>query len=168
MAEGSSWRPPRPCEAYRAEWNLCRSARHFLHNYYVHGERPACEQWRRDLDSCREWEERRSAEAQVGLVHNPKDGDWSTHSSEYVGASAWLGTWSPTYPALLAHPSPVFRVPHCFYALEDNFAHCTASRKPDTIANCCEQPGWAGPCSTLAITAQEMAVLRILCVHMGQ
>lgn len=57
--------PPRPCEAYRAEWNLCRSARHFLHNYYVHGERPACEQWRRDLDSCREWEERRSAEAQV-------------------------------------------------------------------------------------------------------
>lgn len=57
--------PPRPCEAYRAEWKLCRSAGHFLHHYYVHGERPACEQWRRDLDSCREWEERRSAEAQV-------------------------------------------------------------------------------------------------------
>lgn len=57
--------PPRPCEAYRAEWKLCRSARHFLHHYYVHGERPACEQWRRDLASCRDWEERRSAEAQV-------------------------------------------------------------------------------------------------------
>lgn len=57
--------PPRPCEAYRAEWKLCRSAGHFLHHYYVHGERPACEQWRRDLDSCLEWEERRSAEAQV-------------------------------------------------------------------------------------------------------
>lgn len=57
--------PPRPCEAYRAEWKLCRSAGHFLRHYYVHGERPACEQWRRDLNSCLEWEERRSAEAQV-------------------------------------------------------------------------------------------------------
>ncbi|XP_010328804.1 synaptic plasticity regulator PANTS isoform X3 [Saimiri boliviensis] len=66
MAECSSWQPPRPCEAYRAEWKLCRSARHFLHHYYVHGERPACEQWRRDLASCRDWEERRSDEAQVG------------------------------------------------------------------------------------------------------
>ncbi|XP_074247305.1 synaptic plasticity regulator PANTS isoform X2 [Saimiri boliviensis] len=65
MAECSSWQPPRPCEAYRAEWKLCRSARHFLHHYYVHGERPACEQWRRDLASCRDWEERRSDEAQV-------------------------------------------------------------------------------------------------------
>ncbi|XP_062943054.1 synaptic plasticity regulator PANTS isoform X2 [Cynocephalus volans] len=65
MAEGSGWRPPRPCEAYRAEWKLCRSAGHFLHHYYVHGERPACEQWRRDLDSCRDWEERRSAKAQA-------------------------------------------------------------------------------------------------------
>ncbi|XP_019611457.2 synaptic plasticity regulator PANTS [Rhinolophus sinicus] len=72
MAEGSSWRPPRPCEAYRAEWNLCRSARHFLHNYYVHGERPACEQWRRDLDSCREWEQRRSAEAQRSLCESER------------------------------------------------------------------------------------------------
>ncbi|XP_054568601.1 UPF0545 protein C22orf39 homolog isoform X3 [Eptesicus fuscus] len=65
MADGGGWQPPRPCEAYRAEWKLCRSAGHFLHHYYVHGERPACEQWRRDLDSCREWEERRSAEARV-------------------------------------------------------------------------------------------------------
>ncbi|XP_065760682.1 synaptic plasticity regulator PANTS isoform X2 [Muntiacus reevesi] len=65
MAEGEGWRPPRPCEAYRAEWELCRSAGHFLRHYYVHGERPACGQWRRDLASCREWEERRSAEAQV-------------------------------------------------------------------------------------------------------
>ncbi|XP_007119134.1 synaptic plasticity regulator PANTS isoform X1 [Physeter macrocephalus] len=65
MAEGGGWQPPRPCEAYRAEWELCSSAGHFLRHYYVHGERPACGQWRRDLDSCREWEERRSAEAQV-------------------------------------------------------------------------------------------------------
>ncbi|XP_053443498.1 UPF0545 protein C22orf39 homolog isoform X3 [Nycticebus coucang] len=65
MADGRSWQPPRPCEAYHAEWKLCRSARHFLHHYYVHGERPRCEQWRRDLASCRDWEERRSAEAQV-------------------------------------------------------------------------------------------------------
>uniref|UniRef100_A0A8I5UDT3 Synaptic plasticity regulator PANTS n=2 Tax=Pongo abelii TaxID=9601 RepID=A0A8I5UDT3_PONAB len=65
MADGSGWQPPRPCESYRAEWKLCRSARHFLHHYYVHGERPACEQWQRDLASCRDWEERRSAEAQV-------------------------------------------------------------------------------------------------------
>ncbi|XP_043345520.1 UPF0545 protein C22orf39 homolog isoform X1 [Cervus elaphus] len=65
MTEGEGWRPPRPCEAYRAEWELCRSAGHFLRHYYVHGERPACGQWRRDLASCREWEERRSAEAQV-------------------------------------------------------------------------------------------------------
>ncbi|XP_025122943.1 UPF0545 protein C22orf39 homolog isoform X2 [Bubalus bubalis] len=65
MAEGEGWRPPRPCEAYRAEWELCRSAGHFLRHYYVHGERPACGQWRRDLVSCREWEERRSAEAQT-------------------------------------------------------------------------------------------------------
>uniref|UniRef100_A0A2R8MMA4 Synaptic plasticity regulator PANTS n=1 Tax=Callithrix jacchus TaxID=9483 RepID=A0A2R8MMA4_CALJA len=69
MADCSRWQPPRPCEAYRAEWKLCRSARHFLHHYYVHGERPACEQWRRDLASCRDWEERRSAEAQeLGVV----------------------------------------------------------------------------------------------------
>ncbi|XP_055405849.1 synaptic plasticity regulator PANTS isoform X3 [Bubalus kerabau] len=67
MAEGEGWRPPRPCEAYRAEWELCRSAGHFLRHYYVHGERPACGQWRRDLVSCREWEERRSAEAQQTL-----------------------------------------------------------------------------------------------------
>ncbi|XP_044099657.1 UPF0545 protein C22orf39 homolog isoform X2 [Neovison vison] len=69
MADGGGWRPPRPCEVYRAEWKLCRSARHFLHHYYVHGERPACEQWRRDLASCREWEERRSAEAQAAVFH---------------------------------------------------------------------------------------------------
>jgi len=67
-----SLQPPRPCEAYRAEWKLCRSARHFLHHYYVHGERPACEQWRRDLASCREWEERRSAEAQRSLCESER------------------------------------------------------------------------------------------------
>lgn len=72
MADGSGWRPPRPCEAYRAEWKLCRSAGHFLHHYYVHGERPACEQWRRDLDSCREWEEHRSAEAQRSLCESER------------------------------------------------------------------------------------------------
>lgn len=64
--------PPRPCEAYRAEWKLCRSARHFLHHYYVHGERPACEQWQRDLASCRDWEERRSAEAQQSLCESER------------------------------------------------------------------------------------------------
>lgn len=57
--------PPRPCEVYRAEWELCRSAGHVLYHYYVHGERPDCRQWMRDLASCREWEESRSAEAQV-------------------------------------------------------------------------------------------------------
>lgn len=57
--------PPRPCEVYRAEWELCRSAGHVLYHYYVHGERPDCRQWLRDLTSCREWEESRSAEAQV-------------------------------------------------------------------------------------------------------
>lgn len=57
--------PPRPCEVYRAEWDLCRSAGHVLHHYYVHGERPDCRQWLRDLASCREWEESRSTEAQV-------------------------------------------------------------------------------------------------------
>ncbi|XP_063518923.1 synaptic plasticity regulator PANTS isoform X3 [Pongo pygmaeus] len=67
MADGSGWQPPRPCESYRAEWKLCRSARHFLHHYYVHGEGPACEQWQRDLASCRDWEERRSAEAQCRI-----------------------------------------------------------------------------------------------------
>ncbi|XP_058388131.1 UPF0545 protein C22orf39 homolog isoform X2 [Diceros bicornis minor] len=68
--------PPRPCEAYRAEWELCRSAGHFLHHYYVHGERPACEQWRRDLASCREWEERRSAEAQSPVAAAEKELGW--------------------------------------------------------------------------------------------
>ncbi|XP_055109647.1 synaptic plasticity regulator PANTS isoform X1 [Symphalangus syndactylus] len=72
MADGSGWQPPRPCEAYRAEWKLCRSARHFLHHYYVHGERPACEQWQRDLASCRDWEERRSAEAQQSLCESER------------------------------------------------------------------------------------------------
>lgn len=57
--------PPRPCEVYRAEWELCRSAGHLLHHYYVHGERPDCRQWLRDLASCREWEESRSPQAQV-------------------------------------------------------------------------------------------------------
>ncbi|MXQ97599.1 hypothetical protein E5288_WYG019146 [Bos mutus] len=59
-------------EAYRAEWELCRSAGHFLRHYYVHGERPACGQWRRDLASCREWEERRSAEAQRSLCESER------------------------------------------------------------------------------------------------
>ncbi|KAG5198989.1 UPF0545 protein C22orf39 homolog [Ovis aries] len=72
MAEGEGWRPPRPCEAYRAEWELCRSAGHFLRHYYVHGERPACGQWRRDLASCREWEQRRSAEAQRSLCESER------------------------------------------------------------------------------------------------
>ncbi|XDC84235.1 hypothetical protein R6Z07F_015408 [Ovis aries] len=68
-----TWRkPPRPCEAYRAEWELCRSAGHFLRHYYVHGERPACGQWRRDLASCREWEQRRSAEAQRSLCESER------------------------------------------------------------------------------------------------
>lgn len=57
--------PPRPCEVYRAEWELCRSVGHVLHHYYVHGKRPDCRQWLRDLTNCREWEESRSAEAQV-------------------------------------------------------------------------------------------------------
>lgn len=65
--------PPRPCEVYRAEWELCRSAGHILHHYYVHGERPDCRQWLRDLASCREWEESHSPQAQVrsgcGCVH---------------------------------------------------------------------------------------------------
>lgn len=63
--------PPRPCEVYRAEWELCRSAGHALHHYYVHGERPDCRQWLRDLTSCREWEESRSAEAQVCVCADP-------------------------------------------------------------------------------------------------
>lgn len=62
--------PPRPCEVYRAEWELCRSAGHILHHYYVHGERPDCRQWLRDLTSCREWEESRSAEAQRSLCES--------------------------------------------------------------------------------------------------
>lgn len=57
--------PPRPCEVYLAEWELCRSAGHVLQHYYVHGERPDCRQWLRDLTSCREWEKSHSAEAQV-------------------------------------------------------------------------------------------------------
>ncbi|KAL6046666.1 hypothetical protein STEG23_017572 [Scotinomys teguina] len=57
--------PPRPCEVYRAEWELCRSAGHILHHYYVHGERPDCRQWLRDLTSCRQWEESRSPQAQM-------------------------------------------------------------------------------------------------------
>ncbi|XP_035300605.1 UPF0545 protein C22orf39 homolog isoform X2 [Cricetulus griseus] len=65
MAVAGSWQPPRPCEVYRSEWELCRSARHILHHYYVHGERPDCRQWLRDLASCREWEESRSPEAQA-------------------------------------------------------------------------------------------------------
>uniref|UniRef100_A0A087WSL9 Synaptic plasticity regulator PANTS n=1 Tax=Mus musculus TaxID=10090 RepID=A0A087WSL9_MOUSE len=64
MAVAGSWQPPRPCEVYRAEWELCRSVGHVLHHYYVHGKRPDCRQWLRDLTNCREWEESRSAEAQ--------------------------------------------------------------------------------------------------------
>ncbi|XP_049620534.1 UPF0545 protein C22orf39 homolog [Suncus etruscus] len=67
-----SLQPPRPCEAYRAEWKLCRSARHFLHHYYVHGERPNCEQWKQDLQSCQDWEKRRSAEAQRSLCDSER------------------------------------------------------------------------------------------------
>lgn len=63
------------------------------------------------------------------VLRDPKDCDWPTYSSEYLGASAWLRTWNQMYLAILAHPSPAFRVPHCFYALKDNFTHCTASRK---------------------------------------
>ncbi|XP_021568861.1 UPF0545 protein C22orf39 homolog [Carlito syrichta] len=72
MADCGGWRPPRPCEAYRTEWKLCRSARHFLLHYYVHGEWPVCEQWRRDLASCHDWEERRSAEAQRSLCESER------------------------------------------------------------------------------------------------
>ncbi|XP_020016291.1 synaptic plasticity regulator PANTS [Castor canadensis] len=72
MADAGSWRPPRACETYRAEWKLCSSARHFLHHYYVYGERPACEQWLRDLASCRDWEERRSAQAQQSLCESER------------------------------------------------------------------------------------------------
>lgn len=62
--------PPRPCEVYRAEWELCRSVGHVLHHYYVHGKRPDCRQWLRDLTNCREWEESRSAEAQRSLCES--------------------------------------------------------------------------------------------------
>ncbi|OBS63496.1 hypothetical protein A6R68_07904 [Neotoma lepida] len=70
MAVAGSWQPPRPCEVYRAEWELCRSARHVLHHYYVHGERPDCRQWLSDLASCREWEESRSPQAQQSLCES--------------------------------------------------------------------------------------------------
>ncbi|XP_012784374.2 UPF0545 protein C22orf39 homolog isoform X3 [Ochotona princeps] len=69
---GGGWQPPRSCEAYRAEWKLCRSARHFLHHYYVHGERPTCEQWRRDLARCRDWEKHGSLEAQRSLCESER------------------------------------------------------------------------------------------------
>ncbi|KAM4856153.1 synaptic plasticity regulator PANTS [Callospermophilus lateralis] len=72
MAEGNNWMPPRPCEAYQAEWKLCRSARNFLHHYYVHGELPTCDQWLRDLTSCRDWEERHSTEAQRSLCESER------------------------------------------------------------------------------------------------
>ncbi|XP_031219247.1 UPF0545 protein C22orf39 homolog isoform X1 [Mastomys coucha] len=71
MAVSGSWQPPRPCEVYLAEWELCRSAGHVLQHYYVHGERPDCRQWLRDLTSCREWEKSHSAEAQVHLEAPP-------------------------------------------------------------------------------------------------
>ncbi|XP_062038393.1 UPF0545 protein C22orf39 homolog isoform X1 [Lepus europaeus] len=97
MADGGGgWQPPRPCEAYRAEWKLCRSARHFLHHYYVHGERPSCEQWRRDLARCRAWEERRSAEAQAREL----DWKWSSRESNQCpyGISALQAMVLPATP----------------------------------------------------------------------
>ncbi|XP_053783724.1 synaptic plasticity regulator PANTS isoform X1 [Desmodus rotundus] len=146
MAEGAGWRPPRPCEAYRAEWKLCRSAGHFLHHYYVHGERPACEQWRRDLDSCREWEERRTAEAQV-----PGSFCLAWNTERHVP-----GATCPALTCIQGAP--------CCHALEDSLAHCTASRKPRTIAGCCEKAGWAVSCSSLppprGTVAQQMVILR--------
>lgn len=81
---------PRPCETYRAEWELCRSVGHVLHHYYVYGERPDCRQWLRDLTKCREWEESRSTEAQVragcGCVRRSFGATLSCFSPEYQTA----------------------------------------------------------------------------------
>ncbi|XP_037679425.1 UPF0545 protein C22orf39 homolog [Choloepus didactylus] len=100
MADGGGWRPPRPCEAYGAEWRLCRSARHLLHHLYAFGERPACEQWRRDLARCREWEQRRSAEARRSLCES----EWARVQAAGKHPPVWTPRQSP--PAEWHHPLP--------------------------------------------------------------
>ncbi|KAM4707198.1 synaptic plasticity regulator PANTS [Discoglossus pictus] len=67
MAVEGTWRPPRSCDDYWSEWKLCKSLRNLFHNYYTYGTAPACQQWKEDHTSCREWERSRSPQAKEAL-----------------------------------------------------------------------------------------------------
>ncbi|XP_016288008.2 UPF0545 protein C22orf39 homolog isoform X2 [Monodelphis domestica] len=103
MADDGSWRPPRSCEDYWAEWKHCRTIRNFLHHYYTYGESPACDQWKRDYKNCQQWEESRSPDAKTG--RQPQEGLWSTvHRS--IHPSPTCSTLAITRGSLLRLEEP--------------------------------------------------------------
>ncbi|XP_044296614.1 UPF0545 protein C22orf39 homolog isoform X2 [Varanus komodoensis] len=72
MADRETWRPPRVCEDYWAEWKHCRSIQNVFHNYYTYGKAPSCAQWKRDYQDCREWEKTRNAAAKDSLCSSER------------------------------------------------------------------------------------------------
>ncbi|XP_072443227.1 synaptic plasticity regulator PANTS isoform X1 [Chiloscyllium punctatum] len=68
----SSAKPPRACDDYRSEWKHCRSLRNLFHHYYTYGKFPLCKQWKKDYNSCIEWEHFKSTEAKTALRESEK------------------------------------------------------------------------------------------------
>ncbi|KAJ4942605.1 hypothetical protein JOQ06_012459 [Pogonophryne albipinna] len=65
--------PPRACDNYWEEFKHCVSWSNGFHHYYTYGTVPSCQQWKNDYNDCREWEERRSAEAKEALLKSERD-----------------------------------------------------------------------------------------------
>ncbi|XP_041059209.1 UPF0545 protein C22orf39 homolog [Carcharodon carcharias] len=72
MADGVLWRPPRVCDDYWSEWKHCQSLGNLFHHYYTYGELPSCKQWKKDYNSCMEWEKLKSDEAKKALCQSEK------------------------------------------------------------------------------------------------
>ncbi|XP_067861654.1 synaptic plasticity regulator PANTS isoform X2 [Heptranchias perlo] len=72
MAKREVWRPPRMCDDYWSEWKHCRNLRNLFHHYYTYGAFPSCKQWKKDYNSCMEWENHKSGEAKTALCESEK------------------------------------------------------------------------------------------------
>ncbi|XP_053326993.1 UPF0545 protein C22orf39 homolog [Spea bombifrons] len=72
MAARDTWRPPRDCRDYWAEWKHCISLRNRFHHYYTHGTAPVCQQWKLDYKNCKDWEANMSKEAKEALRQSEK------------------------------------------------------------------------------------------------
>ncbi|KAG8223882.1 hypothetical protein J437_LFUL004718 [Ladona fulva] len=62
----------RPCLVYQEEYSDCKSIRGRFHQYFIHGETIDCNQWLRDSENCKRWEESKNLSALNSLIDSEK------------------------------------------------------------------------------------------------